>query len=199
MVLSGEIGKGMYFAAMAEIRLEGGASRPESDRIVVSNADALTVIVSAATGYRGFQQIPDTPLDDVVAHAAAPLEAIRTTPLPTLRARHIQDHQTLFRRVSLQLQSPNSAQTLRLQPTDKRLAGFAQNPDPSLIALYFQYGRYLLITSSRPGSQPANLQGIWNYQVTPPWSSNWTANINIQMNYWPAETCNLSECAEPVI
>ena len=71
-------------------------------------------------------------------------------------------------------------------------------PDPSLLALYFQYGRYLLISSSRPGSQPANLQGIWNYQVQPPWSCNWTANINVQMNYWPAETCNLTECAEPL-
>ena len=70
--------------------------------------------------------------------------------------------------------------------------------DPSLLALYFQYGRYLLISSSRPGSQPANLQGIWNYQVQPPWSSNWTANINIEMNYWPAETCNLTECAAPL-
>jgi alpha-L-fucosidase 2 len=84
-------------------------------------------------------------------------------------------------------------------PTDERLKAFQANPDdPGLLALYFQYGRYLLIASSRPGSQPANLQGIWNDQVRPPWSSNWTANINVQMNYWPAETCNLSECHEPL-
>ena len=75
---------------------------------------------------------------------------------------------------------------------------FAANPDPDLVALYFQYGRYLLIASSRPGTQPANLQGIWNEQIRPPWSSNWTANINVQMNYWPAETCNLAECHEPL-
>jgi alpha-L-fucosidase 2 len=84
------------------------------------------------------------------------------------------------------------------QPTDQRLANFAAAPDPSLLALYFQYGRYLLISSSRPGTQPANLQGIWNYQVQPPWSSNWTANINVQMNYWAAQTCNLSDCTEPL-
>ena len=76
---------------------------------------------------------------------------------------------------------------------------FAASPDPSLLALYFQYGRYLLISSSRPGTQPANLQGIWNYQVQPPWSCNWTSNINMQMNYWPAETCNLSECTGPLL
>jgi alpha-L-fucosidase 2 len=84
-------------------------------------------------------------------------------------------------------------------PTDERLKAFQANPDdPGLLALYFQYGRYLLIASSPPGSQPANLQGIWNDQVRPPWSSNWTANMNVQMNYWPAETCNLSECHEPL-
>ena len=86
-----------------------------------------------------------------------------------------------------------------MQPTDQRLAHFAAEPDPSLLALYFQYGRYLLISSSRSGTQPANLQGIWSYQVQPPWSSNWTSNINIQMNYWLAETCNLGDCTEPLV
>jgi len=83
-------------------------------------------------------------------------------------------------------------------PTDKRVTGMATNPDPSLLALYFNLGRYLLIASSRPGTQPANLQGIWNAEVRPPWSSNWTSNINVQMNYWHAETTNLSECHLPL-
>jgi len=83
-------------------------------------------------------------------------------------------------------------------PTDERLRAFVDKPDPDLAALYFQYGRYLLIASSRPGTQPANLQGIWNELIQPPWSSNWTANINVQMNYWPAETCNLAELHEPL-
>ena len=98
-------------------------------------------------------------------------------------------------RISLTLGSKPAAS----QPTDQRLANFATAPDPSLLALYFQYGRYLLISSSRPDTQPANLQGIWSYQVQPPWSSNWTANINVQMNYWPAETCNLSDCTQPLL
>ena len=111
-----------------------------------------------------------------------------------MRQRHTADYRKLFDRTSLTLGSKAAAS----QPTDQRLANFATAPDPSLLALYFQYGRYLLISSSRPGSQPANLQGIWSYQVQPPWSCNWTANINIQMNYWPAETCNLSDCAQPL-
>jgi alpha-L-fucosidase 2 len=84
-------------------------------------------------------------------------------------------------------------------PTDERVDNFEQNPDPSLLALYFHYGRYLLLSSSRPGSQAANLQGVWNAELRPPWSSNWTSNINVQMNYWLAETCNLSECHLPLI
>jgi alpha-L-fucosidase 2 len=112
-----------------------------------------------------------------------------------LLAGHLADHRRLFRRVSLNLGGRSAAAA----PTDERLAAFKKKPeDPNLIALYFQYGRYLLIASSRPGTQPANLQGIWNELVRPPWSSNWTANINAQMNYWHAETCNLSECHEPL-
>jgi alpha-L-fucosidase 2 len=112
-----------------------------------------------------------------------------------LRAAHIAEHQSLFRRVSLEL----PATLYRFEhDTGERLAALADGQDPDLAALYFQYGRYLLIASSRPGSQPANLQGIWNEEVRPPWSSNWTTNINTQMNYWPAETCNLAECHQPL-
>ena len=84
------------------------------------------------------------------------------------------------------------------QPTDKRIENFAKQNDPQLLELYFQFGRYLLIASSRPGSQPANLQGIWNNELNPPWDSKWTTNINTEMNYWPAEVTNLSECHEPL-
>ena len=83
-------------------------------------------------------------------------------------------------------------------PTDERIAHFAEGNDPQLAALYFQFGRYLLISSSRPGGQPANLQGIWNESMNPPWGSKYTININTEMNYWPAETCNLGECVEPL-
>ncbi len=112
-----------------------------------------------------------------------------------LRERHIQDHRQLFRRVQIDLgQTPNA-----LLPTDERLEAYKRGEqDPQLEALYFQYGRYLLMASSRPGTQPANLQGIWNDRVQPPWNSDYTTNINTQMNYWPAELGNLSECHEPL-
>ena len=152
------------------------------------------MVLTAATGYRGYQSKPDTPQDEVTADAQRQLDRAQKRSYAALRQRHLADYQSLFQRVSLKLGLPPRAS----MPTDERLANFAAAPDPSLLALYFQYGRYLLISSSRPGSQPANLQGIWSYQVQPPWSSNWTSNINLEMNYWPAETCNMSECAGPL-
>jgi alpha-L-fucosidase 2 len=195
VTLSDEPGAGMYFAAMVEVQVEGGSARAGADPtcITIANANSFTVLVTAATGYRGFQFKPDLPLEEITTKAKQQLEAAATKPFATLYTRHREDYQRLFRRVSLSLGAPDNA-----KPTDRRVKEFAASPDPSLLALYFQYGRYLLISSSRPGSQPANLQGIWNYQVTPPWSSNWTANINIQMNYWHAETTNLSECTGPL-
>jgi alpha-L-fucosidase 2 len=192
---SDEPGAGMYFAAMVEVQVEGGSAKASADPtgITITNANSFTVLVTAATGYRGFQFKPDLLLEEITTRAKQQLESAATKPFATLYTRHREDHQRLFRRVSLSLGAPDNA-----KPTDRRVKEFAGSPDPSLLALYFQYGRYLLISSSRPGSQPANLQGIWNYQVTPPWSSNWTANINIEMNYWHAETTNLSECTGPL-
>ena len=111
-----------------------------------------------------------------------------------LKNAHIADYQNLFQRVSIDLGVTDAVQ----QPTDERIKKFSQQHDPQLVALYYQYGRYLLISSSRPGSQPANLQGIWNDQLEPPWDSKWTTNINTEMNYWIAEMGNLSECHEPL-
>src|SRR5882757_9163743 len=120
---------------------------------------------------------------------------VENLPYDRLRERHITDHQRLFRRTRLKIgdQKPSTI------ATDQRLAAFRTGAtDLDLLALYFQYGRYLLIASSRPGSQAANLQGIWNDRVRPPWSSNWTTNINTEMNYWPAEVTNLAECHQPL-
>ena len=197
VTLSDEPGEGMYFAALLEARAEGGTTTAHNGTLIVENASVLTILLTAATGFRGFQRNPDMPLEQIASSAKTQLDAVRTD-FDTLRRRHLQDYQPLFRRVSLNIRSAAGKPDGTSQPTDRRLASFAASPDPSLLALYFQYGRYLLISSSRPGSQPANLQGIWNYQVTPPWSCNWTANINIQMNYWPAETCNLTECSAPL-
>jgi alpha-L-fucosidase 2 len=114
-----------------------------------------------------------------------------------LLARHVADYQKLFRRVELNLGENPAAENLF---TDERLARFAEGqPDPGLAALLYQYGRYLLISSSRPGGLPANLQGIWNDSMRPPWSANWTLNINAEMNYWPSEVANLAECHEPFL
>ncbi len=195
VAFSDQPGEGMYFAAILEVWAEDGKIETKSDHLDVTGATAFTILVTASTGYRGFQFAPDTPLDNVIAKAQAQLDSAAGKKFDELQARQSSDHQRLFRRVSLRLNSPKGVSN---KPTNQRVKEVAISLDPSLLALYFQYGRYLLISSSRPGSQPANLQGIWNYQVTPPWSSNWTANINVQMNYWPAETCNLRECAEPL-
>ncbi len=194
IVLSDVPGEGMYYAAMLQANVGGGQVSADGNRLVIRNAHTCTIVLAAATGYRGFDQEPDTPQTQVNESARQQLEAALPQSYASMLQRHTADHRKLFDRVSLTL-GPTPATA---QPTDQRLANFAASPDPSLLALYFQYGRYLLISSSRPGTQPANLQGIWNYQVQPPWSSNWTANINLEMNYWPAETCNLSDCTEPL-
>lgn len=194
VVLSDLPGEGMYFAAIVEAKPEGGHAAQEGNKLILRNATACTFILTAATGYRGYDKKPDTPQDEVNEAAGRQLSAATKLSFSALRDRHIADHRRLFDRVSLNL-GPDRAAS---RPTDERVRDFPTAPDPSLLALYFQFGRYLLIASSRPGSQPANLQGIWNAEVQPPWSSNWTSNINIEMNYWPAETCNLSECAEPL-
>jgi alpha-L-fucosidase 2 len=107
----------------------------------------------------------------------------------------VAEHQRLFRRVTLDLGTSDAAKL----PTNQRIANFAQGSDPQLAALYFQFARYLLISCSRPGGQPATLQGLWNQSLTPPWDSKYTININTEMNYWPAEPTNLGECVEPLI
>ena len=193
LVHSDKPGEGMYYAAMIHATTEGGQLAAEGNKLVVKGATTLTILISAATGYNGYDKTPDTPQSEVNDRAKRYLDSASKLSYLDLRLRQIADYKRLFDRVSLTLGKPSA------QPTDVRLANFAASPDPALLALYFQYGRYLLISSSRPGGQPANLQGIWNYQVQPPWSSNWTANINVQMNYWPSETCNLSDCTEPLL
>jgi len=197
VVFSDIIGDGMFFAALLEIMADGGSSSATKTAkgvaaLEVANATSFTLLLSAATGFRGFQLAPDLSIEQITAKCRAQLEPATTKMFTVLRSRHVDDYQRLFRRATLRLGSGSSTES-----TDVRLKNYHPS-DPSLLALYFQYGRYLLISSSRLGSQPANLQGIWNYQVQPPWSSNWTANINIEMNYWPAETCNLTECAAPL-
>ena len=161
-----------------------------SGQLHVDGADEALILLAAATSYRKYDDVGGDP--DKATKAT--LAAAAKRDYATLRADHVADHRRLFRRVSLDLGSAEAAR----EPTDARVRGFASGRDPSLAALYFQYGRYLLISSSRPGSQPANLQGIWNDSTDPPWGSKYTININTEMNYWPAEPTALNETAEPL-
>jgi alpha-L-fucosidase 2 len=196
VVYSDVEGEGMHFASVAHVRASGGKVVPRPDGSVdVPGASSVVIVVGCATGYRGFASMPDLPLEQVVAKAKASADRAGHVGYEQLRARHVEDHRKLFRRASLELPSTPDASL----PTDQRVEAFAQRADPSLLVLVFNLGRYLLIGSSRPGSQPANLQGNWNSAVRPPWSCNWTTNINVEMNYWLAETCNLSECHLPLI
>ena len=183
-------GHGMRFEAAVKAIAEGGTMHATSNALRIEGARSLTLFIAAATGFRGFDRAPDRTAGQIAADCRARLLAAEKKGYAAIRAAHIADHQKLFRRVTFSLPVTAAADL----PTNERLAAAAKEPDPALAALYFQYGRYLLLSSSRPGTQPANLQGIWNELVRPPWSSNWTANINVQMNYWPAETCNLAEC-----
>jgi alpha-L-fucosidase 2 len=196
LVLSGRNGKSpagpgrLRFEARVRVAAVGGTTTVRKDVITVAGADSATLLVAMATSYKSFKDVSGDP----EAQSKRQLAAAAAKSYPDLRAVHIAEHQRLFRRVTLDLGSGKAARL----PTDERLLAFGKGGDPQLAALYFQFGRYLLISSSRPGGQPANLQGLWNYHMEPPWGSKYTININTEMNYWPAETTNLSECQEPL-
>ena len=189
-------GKGMQFAAILKVQTpDGKISQLPDGGLRIQGATSAVIYIGAATGFRGFASAPDKPLAEIVAAARKPVVAATNRSYEKIQQEHVADHRSLFRRVALDLSDGNNSAGV---PTDQRVKNFAANSDPSLLALYFNYGRYLLMGSSRPSTQPANLQGIWSAELRPPWSCNWTANINVQMNYWPAETCNLSECHGPL-
>ncbi|MGD0092038.1 MAG: glycoside hydrolase family 95 protein, partial [Planctomycetota bacterium] len=169
---------------------ENGQVGTEDARLNVSRADAVTFYIAAATNVASYKDLSADP----VARVDAALKAIRGQSYAHIRKAHVRDHQKLFRRVSVDFGKTRQS----LLPTDKRRQRFTGANDPNFAALCLQFGRYLLIASSRPGTQPANLQGLWNASMNPPWDSKYTTNINLQMNYWPAEAGNLSECAEPL-
>jgi alpha-L-fucosidase 2 len=196
--VSYEPGRGIGFALAMAVRPVGGTLRREDASLVVENADELVVAVVARTTFGSWDQPPDIPLPDIQSAACRHALRVAGQSVEDLVAEHVKDHGELFNRTALRLGT--LADGGHLGTTDERLRS-AQNgaEDADLAALLFDYGRYLLIASSRPGSQPSNLQGIWNTERTPPWNSNWTTNINTQMNYWPAEITGLPECHEPLI
>ncbi|HNU87430.1 MAG TPA: glycoside hydrolase family 95 protein [Ferruginibacter sp.] len=184
----------LYGKSYLHIKIKGGELKIENDergtKFIVENADEATLYLTAATNYKNYQDISADP-DLSCAHA---LQTVEKKTYDEIKAAHINEYQNWFNTFSISLGSEANKNT----PTDVRLAGFAGGNDPSFAALYTQYGRYLLIASSRPGTRPANLQGIWNDLTNPPWGSKYTTNINAEMNYWPAELLNLSAMHEPL-
>ncbi len=189
-------GEGMRFEIRLRAVCDGGTVTCEDGVLSVTGARAVTLLLAAETGFSDWKKSPALEGRDAAAAALAVLDAAAGRAFPDLRARHVADHRALYDRVALDLGQDPEATTLA---TDERVRRFSEGgSDPSLPALLFHYGRYLLIASSRAGGQPANLQGIWNKDLRPAWSSNYTININTQMNYWPSGPANLSECAEPL-
>ncbi|WP_419194202.1 glycosyl hydrolase family 95 catalytic domain-containing protein [Novipirellula herctigrandis] len=191
IILQGQVeDDGIRFEAQAKVSAEGGTLAVEGDTVRVTGADAVTIRLVAATNFENFRELTADPS----ARCQELLANVADKPLHQIVQSHLADHQDLFGRVTIDLGRTDAAR----QPTDVRLANFSKGGDPDLAALVFQYGRYLLIGSSRAGGQPANLQGIWNESLRPPWDSKYTCNINTEMNYWPALTTNLAECQTPL-
>ncbi len=187
---SAGIAGALKFQAKVKVLLDGGSLRADGQQLHVGGARSALVVIAAATSFRRYDDVSGDP----AALNDATLAAVAGKTYDQLLAAHTAEHQRLFRRVSIDLGRTPAAEL----PTDERVRRFADGNDPALASLYFQYGRYLLISSSRPGTQPANLQGIWNDSLTPPWGSKYTININTEMNYWPAEVTNLAELSEPL-
>ncbi|MEZ4618447.1 MAG: glycoside hydrolase family 95 protein [Caldilineaceae bacterium] len=190
-----EEGPGLNFAASLTAKVRGGTLQTAGDTLQITKADEVILTLTACSGFIDFDQIPGLSQPAVATRAQAAVQQVAGQPYADLFTAHLTDYQALFNRVELDLGSSAAA----VLPTDERIRRFQMGDDPALITLLFQYGRYLLIESSRAGGQPANLQGIWNDMVRPPWSSNYTININTQMNYWPAEVTNLAECHQPLL
>jgi len=180
----------LRFEAHVQVSTEGGSYRVSDEGIDVKDADSAVLVLAAATNYVDFEDTSGDP----ARRCVQTLKAAGGKSYQQLRDAHVADHRGLFRRVALDLGTTDKIDL----PTDRRIRAFGDGDDPQLAALYFQFGRYLMIAASRPGSQPMNLQGLWNESTSPPWECKYTCNINTEMNYWPAEPCNLAECHQPL-
>ncbi len=178
----------MQFQAV--LRIHHASAEISNDGIRLDRGNSATLILTAATNYQNYKDLSGDPM----AKCRGILEKLKHVSYQEHKTHHLKDYQALYNRVSIDLGSTNA---VNLQ-TDDRVLNYSKAADPQLAALLFQYGRYLLISSSRPGSHPATLQGVWNDRLSPPWGSKYTVNINTEMNYWPAEMTNLSECHQPL-
>lgn len=187
-------GLGLRFEARLKASADGSVAAG-AEELRIEDAREALLLLAAATSFNGFDKSPSREGADPAARVRSALAAAAGNSYARLRRAHVSDYRALFGRVGLRLGRPNAQSRL---PTDERIERFANGRDPGLAALLFQFGRYLMIAGSRPGTQPLNLQGLWNREIIPPWAGAYTLNINLQMNYWPAEPCNLAECHEPL-
>ncbi len=197
LIMSGHLdnghgGEGMGYEACLFVKSDGGKVIAIDQSIQVSNANSVTLILAANTDY--LPKPPDFKGFPYISVTKRQIDKAAQKTYAQMKKNHLKDYQSLFNRVALNLGKTDAI----YQSTDKRIRDFAKSDDPALIALYFQFGRYLLISSSRPGDLPANLQGVWANQIQTPWNCDYHTDINLQMNYWPSETTNLSECSMPL-
>lgn len=194
IVMDGELGDGgNHFAVMLSAKVQEGTAITLGEHLIVRNAKSVTLYLTTATG---FYQNGETDTKVLAKKAEQVITAASAKGYEAVRIRHVKDYQKLFNRVELHI---SYDPTLDKLPTNVRLSRIDEaHPDNGLIMLYYQWGRYLMISGSRPGSLPLNLQGLWNKDFEPAWGSKYTININTEMNYWPAQTCNLTECTEPL-
>ncbi|UII35099.1 glycoside hydrolase family 95 protein [Fulvivirga ulvae] len=178
------------FEALVKPEIKGGKLVTRHDQVAIEKADTVTLYLSMGTNFKRYNDISGDEMETARQFLAKAMEK----DYMQIKADHIRHYKQYFDRVSLRVGNDTHDD----EPTDERLKNFAGHQDLSLVSLYFQFGRYLLISSSQPGTQPANLQGIWNQEIAPPWDSKYTVNINTEMNYWPAEITNLSELHQPL-
>ncbi|HSC52000.1 MAG TPA: glycoside hydrolase family 95 protein [Phnomibacter sp.] len=191
---------GMRFQLRIKVVAPGAQIVADDKGVHIRQATEAIVYITAATSFNGYDKCPVSEGKDEGALVAGFLEKAVKKSYPTLRKEHMADYQKYFNRVSLKLKDTIGEKRNSMLPSNERLAAYSKGGyDPFIEALYFQFGRYLLISCSRPGGPPANLQGIWNKELRAPWSSNYTININTEMNYWPAEVTNLSEMHQPLL
>ena len=184
--------KGMVeFKGITRIKLDGGSLSSNDTLLTIKGANSATIFISIATNFNNYKDVSG----DEEKRAADYLNKAYPKTYAVILAGHIAAYQKYFKRVKLDLGTTPAANL----PTDERLKNFSNTNDPHMVSLYYQFGRYLLISSSQPGGQPANLQGIWNNRLNPPWDSKYTININTEMNYWPAERTNLAELHRPLL
>jgi alpha-L-fucosidase 2 len=186
-------GRGMRFEVLVRAKTDRGHASGTAGGLRVEGAREVVLLIAVASSFNGPGKSPSREGADPAALNRATMDKAAARSYDELRSAHVADYQRLFGRVTIDLGAHSKT------PTGERIAAYAKADDPGLAALYFQFGRYLTIASSRPGSQPMNLQGLWNVDVIPPWGGAYTTNINIQMNYWPAEVANLSDCTEPLV